>query len=192
MKRGLGGIIALLFLPMAARANWGKQFSQSGMQFKVYVQSRDETKTTAGFYLTSFPCYSHNANEYYTTEEGKNLLSLYCLEPPAQVMLSYITKPRGAFIAKNETLEGYMVCPVGISGMGKGSVIPRLEVVLENCSKRELNRGGNRDMLSVREGDKGASVIDFMSRDAPAKAAPVECPVQNSIGTIPYIEGTEP
>jgi hypothetical protein len=193
-------VLALfLAIPLAAGASWVKQFNISDQQYRVYVSNEDAKTVTAGFYLTSFPCYSQNSSEYYITQEGKNILTLYCLVPPEEIKLSYIEKPRGQFIPKNEVMQGFYSCSVMIAGEAKGSVIPRLEVELSNCKKHELDAKANKGILRAWDAG-GSSVADFTRRGKPEEDAPPAAAAdadsrygeQSGLGSIPYIDGSEP
>jgi hypothetical protein len=163
---------------MPASASWVKRFGVSDQEYRVMITTMDKLNTTHGFYLTSFPCYSQNSSEYYKTTVGSNYIVLYCLEPPKEIYLAYATRPNGAFVSRNMSMDGYMLCPVKIAGLGVGSVIPRLEAVVQECEKREINKKGNRQILSMglsKAGEKvgEAMAVDDAKKSAPAKKGPV-------------------
>jgi hypothetical protein len=163
--------LALLSIPgAAAQASWVKRFGVSDQQYRIYINSNDKFNLTDGFYLTSFPCFSQNSSEYYKTTPGNNIITLYCLEPPEEIRLAYVTKPLGAFMTRNETMDGYMLCPVKIAGLGVASVIPRLEVVIQECEKRELNAKGNKQILGLGATGAGKTVGDAMAPEDKKKS----------------------
>jgi hypothetical protein len=171
----------------------------STQQYKLAIESGDKLNTTAGFYLTSFPCYSQNSSEYYKTLPGQNFITLYCLEPPREIYLSYLTKKNGMFFAKNENMTGYMLCQVKIAGIGVNSVIPRLTVNVDECAKKELNARGNREILTRGVSGAGKTVSEVLAKENadkqggsdPAAPKPMEVYYENQGGTgsIPYIDG---
>ncbi|MDR1009376.1 MAG: hypothetical protein LBL52_03960 [Rickettsiales bacterium] len=200
-------VFILLLASLPARALWVKQFGVSDQTYRVFVNSTDAQNITRGFYLTAFPCYSQNSNEYYETQTGKNILTLYCLEPPTEIRLGYITRPRWEFVPKNAVLEGYMMCPVKISGAVPNSVVPKLEVVIQECKKKELTAAGNKAVLRTGASQAGSSVSDVISPNPPA-AKPAAVPVaeepkvpgavvleyENQAGTevVPVVDYVEP
>ncbi|MDR1476752.1 MAG: hypothetical protein LBI17_01330 [Rickettsiales bacterium] len=157
---------------MPADASWVKRFGVSDQEYRVMITTTDKVNTTYGFYLTSFPCYSQNSSEYYKTIAGSNYITLYCLEPPSEIYLAYATRPNGAFVSRNMAMDGYMLCPVKIAGLGAASVIPRLEAVVQECEKREINKKGNRQILSMGLSKAGEKVGQAMAEDAAKKPEP--------------------
>jgi hypothetical protein len=156
-------LILLLLFSSAANASWVRRFGISDQQYRVSITTTSITHTTAGFFLTSFPCYSQNSSEYFRTVLGRNIITLFCLEPPKEIFLAYVTKQNGALFTRNDRMDGYMRCPVRIAGLGVNSVIPRLNVVLEECDRRELNREGNRQILGMGATEAGEKVRTAMT-----------------------------
>ncbi|MDR2098665.1 MAG: hypothetical protein LBO78_01410 [Rickettsiales bacterium] len=196
MRKMLAAAFMALCLP--ARASWVRQFNVSTQQYRLFIESSDKTGTTTGFYLTSFPCYSQNGSEYYKTLPGQNSITLYCLEPPREIYLSYLTKRAGSFFSKNDDMAGYMFCPVKISGQGVNSVVPRLAVAIEDCEKKVLNPKANREMLSKGVSGAGKTVSDMMEGDgAPLPPSgspqPAETLYRNQLGaeSAPRTDGNE-
>ncbi|MDR0367006.1 MAG: hypothetical protein LBH41_00310 [Rickettsiales bacterium] len=148
-------LAAFLVLPFGAKALWVKQFGVPDVAYKIHIESQDDHNTTYGFYLTSFPCYARNSSEYFDTRPGRNIISLYCLEPPKSVMLGFTTRPRWEFVPKNAVLDGYMTCPVEVSGAGVNSVIPRLAVDIALCERRKLGLSLNKEFIA--QGSAAAS-----------------------------------
>jgi len=174
MTLARGVAITLLLAASPAAASWTKQFRQSDQMYRVHVNHRNERMLSAGFFLTSFPCYSLNANDYYQTLSGRNMLTLFCLVPPEEIMISYVTRPRGTFIAKNEPMVGYLRCPVAIRELMRSNVVPRLEVFIEDCAKRELSREANTELIRrFTSTANGTTVSDFFKGldETPAPAA---------------------
>jgi hypothetical protein len=170
MIRYSGKLLFLFSLLTAApaRALWVKQFGVSDVIYKIHVMSADAQNITYGFYLTSFPCYAQNSSEYFDTRAGKNIITLYCLEPPKSVMLGFLTRPRWEFVPKTSRMDGYMLCPVAVAGAGVNSAIPRLEVDLDQCEKRQLGASANKDFIG-----KGASA-DAAGKLVGELAKPIE------------------
>jgi len=193
MRHLLLALLVVAALP--AQASWTRRFRQSDQMYRVHVNHRDDRLLSAGFYLTSFPCYSMNSSEYFQTVNGKNMITLFCLAPPEEIMLSYVTKTRGTFISRNEPMVGYMKCPVAIRNLMRTSVVPRLEVYLEDCEKRELNRGANEELINrFNNTAKGTTVSEFFREDEAKQqeeVPPPEKPAQFIGGTIPYVEAYE-
>jgi hypothetical protein len=176
--------MTLVFFAGTAQASWVKRFGVPDQEYRVAIATTDTAKITAGFYLTSFPCYSQNSSEYYKTAPGQNIITLYCLEPPSEIYLAYVTKPRGAFFTRNDSMDGYMLCPVKISGPGVNSVIPRLEVVIQECEKRELNSKGNRQILGMGFSGAGKPVAEAMAPDDANKDA-AKAESKTGAGNVP-------
>ena len=97
--------------------------------------------------MTTFPCYGEYNQEYYKTIPGKNMITLYCMEPPTEIYLTYIVKPLGSFFPLNEKAQGYMKCPVVITDNVGGGIIPRLQVNLQECERKQLNYGANKNII---------------------------------------------
>jgi hypothetical protein len=179
-----------------ALALWAKQFGVSDMQYRVWVESGDKHNTTYGFYLTSFPCYAQNSSEYFKTQTGGNILTLYCLAPPENITLGYVTRPNGAFVPKNAKLDGYMVCPVSIAGLGKGDVKPRLAVNIDKCPRKSIKGSENQSLIKTGAKFEGKTVGEAMSpqendkakttaQPAQAPAAPAARPQEPADGAAP-------
>lgn len=160
-------LLFTLLFAAHAEASWVKRFGVSDQEYRVSITTSDTARTTAGFYLTSFPCYSQNSSEYYKTMPGHSTITIYCLEPPKEIHLAYVTKPNGSFFTRNDGMDGYMLCPVRISGLGSGGVVPRLEVSIQECEKREINPRGNKQILGMGISGAGRPVSEIM---APAEA----------------------
>lgn len=139
-------IVCLLF-SFDVKASWTKWFKLSDQQYKIYIESDNPLVTTVGFFLTSFPCYGQYNQEYYKTTPGKNMITLYCLQPPTEIYLSYLDKPLGSFFSLNEKADGYMVCPVSVIGNMAGGVIPRMQVNIKDCTKKQLNYNANKQII---------------------------------------------
>lgn len=133
-------------------AQWTNWFKTSDQQYKIYVVSDDVFNVTQGYYLTNFPCYGQYNQEYYKTIVGKNMITLYCLQPPTEIYLSYVTRPIGAFVSRNAKADGYMVCPVSIIGNVAQGVIPRMQVNISECKKNVINPSANRDIVEEYDG----------------------------------------
>lgn len=145
-------LILFLCIGVNANASWVNWFKLSDQLYKIYVVSDNTLETTAGFFLTSFPCYGQYSQEYYKTVAGKNMITLYCLEPPKEIYLTYNTKPLGSFFSLQEKAQGYMLCPVTVAGNVAGGVIPRLQVKIEDCEKKELNYNANKNIIKEYNG----------------------------------------
>lgn len=145
-------LLLFLFLGCEVNASWVNWFRSSDQQYKIYIVSDNQLVTTAGFYLTNFPCYGEYNQEYYKTVPGKNMITLYCMEPPTEIYLSYVSKPLGSFFPRNEKAEGYMICPVGITGNLSGGVIPRMQVNIKDCQKKQLNYDANKKIIEEYDG----------------------------------------
>jgi len=186
-----GIVIALLLAASPVMASWTRQFRQSDQMYRVHINHRDDRMLSAGFFLTSFPCYSINANDYYQTLSGRNMLTLFCLVPPEEIMISYVTRPRGTFIPKNEPMTGYLRCPVAIRELMRSNVVPRLEVFIEDCAKRELSREANAELIGrFTNTAKGTTVAEFL-RGPEETPAPAPTPTEKKNGaSIPYLEAS--
>ena len=90
-----------LIISKVSFSQWTNWFNVSDQQYKIYIVSDDSLNVTQGYYLTNIPCYGQYNQEYYKTIVGKNMITLFCLQPPTQIYLSYITKPIGTFISRN-------------------------------------------------------------------------------------------
>ena len=142
-----------LLLGRPAMAQWSNWFNVSDQQYKVYIEnSEDRFTVTQGYYLTNFPCYGQYNREYYKTVPGRNMITLYCLQPPKEIYLSYITTRIGAFVSRNTKADGYYVCSVDIVGNVSGGVIPRMQVDLAKCEKHTINPNANRDIVQEYDG----------------------------------------
>ena len=141
-----------VFFSNVVFAQWSNWFNVSDQQYKVYIVSDDKFNVTQGYYITNFPCYGQYNQEYYKTIVGKNMITLFCLQPPTEVYLTYITKPIGSFVSRNAKAQGYMICPVNIVGNFVGGVIPRMEVNISNCEKKEINASANKDIIKEYDG----------------------------------------
>lgn len=139
--------IFTLFFCFEVRASWVNMFGVSDQEYKIYIVGEERFKTTTGYYLTSFPCYSLYNKERYKTVPGKNMITLFCVEPPARIYLSYVTRPLGAFVSANEKADGYMVCPVGVLSGNRYGIIPNLEIDMTTCEKKQVGATANRDIL---------------------------------------------
>jgi hypothetical protein len=189
--RKAGIMLALLLLAPPLHASWTKQFRQSDQMYRVHVNHRDDRMMSTGFFLTSFPCYSMNSSDYYQTVSGKNMLTLFCLVPPEEIMISYTTKPRGTFISKSEPMTGYLRCPVVIRELMRTSVVPRLEIFIEDCAKRELNKGANAELVNrFNNTAKGTTVSEFFKGPEEEQAPQPEKQGGNAGGSIPYLEAS--
>ena len=73
-------------------------------------------------------------------------------QPPTEVYLTYITKPIGTFVSRNAKAQGYMICPVNVVGNFVGGVIPRMEVNISNCEKKEINPSANKNIIKEYDG----------------------------------------
>ena len=133
-------------------AQWSNWFNVSDQQYKVYVISDDNLNVTQGYYLTNFPCYGQYNQEYYKTNPGKNMITLYCLEPPVEIYLTYITRPVGTFVSRNTKADGYMICPVEVVGNFVGGVIPRMQVNISDCVKKSVNPNANKNIIQEYDG----------------------------------------
>lgn len=140
-------LILFSLLSFRANASWVNWFKLSDQQYKIYIVSDNQLQTTAGFYLTTFPCYGEYNQEYYKTIPGKNMITLYCMEPPTEIYLTYIVKPLGSFFPLNEKAQGYMKCPVVVTDNVGGGVIPRLQVNLQDCERKQLNYSANKNII---------------------------------------------
>lgn len=141
-----------LFFSTSVFAQWSNWFNVSDQQYKVYIVSDDNFNVTQGFYLTNFPCYGRYNQEYYKTIVGKNMITLYCLQPPKEIYLSYITRPIGTFVSRNTKADGYMVCPVEVQGSVSTGVIPRMQVNISDCTKNEINTKANKEIIQEYDG----------------------------------------
>ena len=90
-----------VFFSNVVFAQWSNWFNVSDQQYKIYIVSDDNFNVTQGYYITNFPCYGQYNQEYYKTIVGKNMITLFCLQPPTEVYLTYITKPIGSFVSRN-------------------------------------------------------------------------------------------
>ncbi len=146
-------ILGIVFSSNLEAASWSSQFNTSTQQYKIYIQSDDKFNFTQGYYLTSFPCYGEYSQEFYKTIVGKNnMITLFCLFPPEKIYISYITKPIGTFVSRNAVAEGYMHCPVKIVGNTATSSIPRMQVKIQDCEKKSVNRNANREIIEEYDG----------------------------------------
>lgn len=141
-----------LIISKVSFSQWTNWFNVSDQQYKIYIVSDDSLNVTQGYYLTNFPCYGQYNQEYYKTIVGKNMITLFCLQPPTEVYLSYITKPIGSFVSRNAKADGYMVCPVNIKGNIAQGVIPRMQVNISECQKFEINAKANKDIIEKYKG----------------------------------------
>ena len=157
---------AATFFSLPAFASWVRRFGISDQEYRITITSTDIRNTTSGFFLTSFPCYAKNASEHFRTTPGRNNITLYCLEPPREIYLSYLIRPNGAFVSRNERMDGYMRCPVRISGPSSGGVIPRLSIVVQECDKREINPQGNRQILRMGVSGAGQTIEEAMAPES--------------------------
>jgi hypothetical protein len=188
MKRTIAACIMIL-IARPAFALWAKQFGVSDTQYRVWVESNDQSNTTYGFYLTSFPCYAQNSSEYFKTKTGSNVLTLFCLTPPENITLGYITRPNGAFVPKNAKLDGYMTCPVAIAGLGRGDVKPRLAVNIDKCARKSIKGTENSSLIKTGGTFEGKTVGEVMSpkedEKKPAAAPTTSAPSPQSAGPAP-------
>ncbi len=152
MKKIFFLCLGLCLISKVCFSQWANWFRASDQQYKVFVVGDDDLTVTQGYYLTNFPCYGQYNQEYYKTVVGKNMITLFCLEPPTQVYLSYITKPIGTFVPRNATADGYMICPVKIVGTVAQGVIPRMQVNIPECEKHKINSSANRDIVEEYNG----------------------------------------
>ncbi|MCR5507021.1 MAG: hypothetical protein K6F04_04200 [bacterium] len=141
-----------LLISKVSFSQWSNWFNVSDQQYKIYIVSDDNLNVTQGYYLTNFPCYGQYNREYYRTIVGRNMITLFCLEPPKEIYLSYITKPIGAFVPKNAKADGYMLCPVSVQGSIAQGVIPRMQVNISECEKHEINPNANKDIIQEYDG----------------------------------------
>ena len=138
--------ILFLFLFIISRdvySYWGRILNVSDREYKLYVISDDKLNITEGYYLTTFPCDGENSREYYKTVVGQNLITLYCFETPKIVYLSYVTKPAGTFVPKNEKTNTYMKCNIEVVTDGNNGTVPLLQVNVAKCEKNSLNSKSN-------------------------------------------------
>ena len=141
-----------LLISKVSFSQWANWFNTSDQQYKIYVVGDDNLSVTQGYYLTNFPCYGQYNQEYYKTIVGKNMITLFCLQPPTQIYLSYITKPIGTFVSRNAKADGYMICPVNVVGNVAQGVIPRMQVNISECQKTEINPNANKDIIEQYKG----------------------------------------
>ena len=141
-----------LLISKVSFSQWANWFNTSDQQYKIYVVGDDNLSVTQGYYLTNFPCYGQYNQEYYKTIVGKNMITLFCLQPPTQIYLSYITKPIGTFVSRNAKADGYMICPVNVVGNVAQGVIPRMQVNISECKKTEINPNANKDIIEQYKG----------------------------------------
>ena len=80
------------------------------------------------------------------------MITLYCLQPPTEIYLSYITRPIGTFVSRNTKADGYMVCPVEVQGSVATGVIPRMQVNISDCTKNEINTKANKEIIQEYDG----------------------------------------
>ena len=160
MGRKIGFVVAvscfLIICVVSIRpvfAQWSNWFNVSDQQYKVYVENSEEKfDVTQGYYLTNFPCYGQYNREYYKTVAGRNMITLYCLQPPKEIYLSYITTKVGMFVSRNAKAEGYYKCEVEIVGNVNGGVIPRMQVDLAKCEKHKINPNANAEIVEEYDG----------------------------------------
>ncbi len=145
-------LLVFLFFSMSVSAQWSNWFNTSDQLYKIYVVGADNFIVTQGYFLTSFPCYGKYAQEYYRTIEGRNMITVYCLEPPKEIYLTYLNLPIGGFAPRNAKAQGYMKCPVKVQGSFAGAVIPRMQVDVKDCAKSEINPNANKDILKEYNG----------------------------------------
>ena len=144
-------MLVLSFNPVFAQ--WSNWFNASDQQYKIYVEnSEDKFSVTQGYYLTNFPCYGQYNREYYKTIVGRNMITLFCIQPPKEIYLSYITTKIGTFVPRNAKAEGYYRCDVSIVGNIDGGVIPRMQVDLAKCEKYKINPGANAEIVEKYDG----------------------------------------
>jgi len=159
-------IIALLFailISTSASARWARMFGMNDMQYRVFVEAPNRmTVITRGSFLTRFPCYAMNSMEFFTTEPGQNIINIFCLTPPTEIVLGFIERPRGVFVARNTPYEGYMICPVNVMGMNAADVRPRLSVDLGTCERHTLNPSANHNLIRTGATFEGQSVAEAM------------------------------
>ena len=124
-------------------SQWGKFFKISDREYRVHIINDNPLNITEGYFLTSFPCVGEGVKEYYKTIIGKNLITLFCFAPPTTIMLSYITRPLGTFVSKNTKADGYLECPVEITGDGTNGKLPHLKVSISKCKKHVLDANAN-------------------------------------------------
>ena len=141
-----------LLISNVSFSQWSNWFRVSDQQYKIYIVSDDSLNVTQGYYLTNFPCYGQYNQEYYKTIVGKNMITLFCLQPPTEIYLSYITRPIGTFVSRNAKADGYMVCPVTVKGSIAQGVIPRMQVDISTCQKTTINSNANKDIIKKYDG----------------------------------------
>ncbi|MCL2439838.1 MAG: hypothetical protein FWD15_05005 [Alphaproteobacteria bacterium] len=196
-------LVSVLAFSDVCAQSWVRGFGVSDTRYVVSL-NHDSARSRVvyrGIYLTTFPCYSSTATQFYETLPDRNRVQIFCLAPPEELNFSFSLRPIGQFVSRNERWDGYLRCKVNVRGLGVNSVIPRLEVNIDECEHRTLDAAGNANLIRFGGDMIGQPVRDLGAVVAGEATPVIEAGVESDTffhqtqategGSIPYVVNIE-
>ena len=196
-------LVSVLATSDVSAQSWVRGFGVSDTRYVVSLNhdSARSRQVYRGIYLTTFPCYSSTATQFYETLPDRNRVQIFCLAPPEELNFSFSLRPLGQFVPRNERWDGYLRCKVNVRGLGVNSVIPRLEVNVDECEHRYLDGRANSNLIRLG-GDMVGQPVGNLGAVVAGEATPaIETGVETDTlfyntqategGSVPYVVNIE-